>query len=281
MNIRWVIQNNLISQPEFKLLKESCDKLGVEIEEIEVIPFSAELPEFTMDEKTNIYYGSTTLMYNIYHQLNNPTGLFFDEDAFSMENYINKWGKHMLNSDADITSFREVTQKQYPDDQIFFIRPDDDSKSFAGTTMTFKQIKDWGSNITLYDNVTLNEDTKILVSEPYNIKKEWRTYVVDGKVSTASRYRENFRLSKSGTDIPEDMIQFVEDRCKEYQPYGAFAMDIALCGDNYYIIECGCINSVGLYDSDVNKLVTDISKYVNKKSILDKCVVTSKKKYNA
>jgi hypothetical protein len=30
-----------------------------------------------------------------------------------------------------------------------------------------------------------------------------------------------------GTDIPEDMIKFVEERCKDYQPHAVFAMDIA------------------------------------------------------
>ena len=262
MNIRWIIQNNLISQPEFKLLKEACDQVNVEVEEIEVIPFSTDIPHFTQDDKTNIYYGSTTLMYNIYHQMNNPKGLFFDENSFSIENYINHWGKYMVNSEAQITSFKHFSQNDYPSDKIFFIRPDDDSKSFAGTTMTFQEIKDWKKNITLYDTINLTEDTKIVVSEPYNIRKEWRTYVVNGKVVTASRYREYFRLSKSGTDIPPEMIQFVEDRCKEYQPYSAFAMDIALTGDNYYIIECGCINSVGLYESDVKALVTALSNHV-------------------
>jgi hypothetical protein len=262
MNVRWIIQNNLISKIEFDILLEACKELDIEVEEIKVIPFSDDIPEFTQDERVNIYYGSTTLMYNIYHQMNNPTGLFFDDDAFSIENYMSKWGKHMLNSDAKITTFKEFAQTDYPMDQIFFIRPDDDSKSFAGTTMTSKQIKDWENNITLYDNSNLNKNTKIVIGEPYNIKKEWRTYVVDGKVATASKYRENFKLKTSGTDIPADMIQFVEDRCKEYQPYSAFAMDVALCGDSYYIIECGCINSVGLYKSDVKQLVTKLSEHV-------------------
>lgn len=36
-------------------------------------------------------------------------------------------------------------------------------------------------------------------------------------------------------------------------------MDIALCGGEYFIIECGCLNSVGFYDSDIHKIVEAVS----------------------
>jgi hypothetical protein len=75
-------------------------------------------------------------------------------------------------------------------------------------------------------------------------------------------YRKNFRLHKDANDIPADMIKFVEDRCKEYMPHKIFAMDIALCGDEYYIIECGCLNSVGLYHCDVKKLIESVTNYL-------------------
>ena len=90
----------------------------------------------------------------------------------------------------------------------------------------------------------------------------WGNYVIDGKVVTSSMYRKNFKLNKDGNDIPPDMIKFVEDRCKEYMPHKVFAMDIALCGGDYYIIECGCLNSVGLYHCDLTKLVEGLSNFV-------------------
>src|SRR5690349_8582825 len=104
-NIRWVIQNNLIHENDLKAIQNVCKDMGVEFEEIMVIPFSSEIPDFKKDDKTNIYYGSTTLMYNIYNQLNKPVGLFFNEETFSIENYIKHWGSHMLNSDAKVTTF--------------------------------------------------------------------------------------------------------------------------------------------------------------------------------
>ncbi len=264
-NIRWVIQNNLIAENDLKEIQNACKDMDVEFEEVMVIPFSPELPKFTIDEKTNIYYGATTFMYNLYRELNAPTGLFFNEEQFSMENYNNVWGKYMLNSDAKTTTFGEFSKEDHPADSLWFVRPDADDKSFNGEVREFANIKEWYKNFMAYDNVILTNDTKILVGPPYNITKEWRNYVVDGKVVASTLYRKNFRLNKSRKDIPVEMIKFVEDRCKEYMPHKIFAIDIALCGDEheYYIIECGCLNSVGFYAADISKIVKSVSEFIS------------------
>lgn len=112
----------------------------------------------------------------------------------------------------------------------------------------------------------LDMDSKILVGPAYNIHKEWRNYIVDGKVVSSSRYRKDFRLSKDSLDIPKEMITFVEERCKEYMPHETFAMDIASTHDGtYYIIECGCLNSVGFYSSDIKKIVKSVTEWIEKK----------------
>jgi hypothetical protein len=263
--IRWVIQSNLSAEGgDYQQITKACDELGIECEGIIVIPFSPDIPEFTQDDKINIYYGATTLMYNIYHKMGNPTGLFFDEERFSMGKYNEIWGDYMLNgpNDGKITTFKEFSLEDHPDDTDFFIRPDADDKSFDGEVRSFFNIKKFITNAIKYDNVILTEDTKILISKPYNIEKEWRNYIVDGKVVTSSMYRKNFRLHKDAFDIPEGMIKFVEDRCKEYQPHSIFAMDIALCGGDYYIIECGCLNSVGLYHADVKKMIKEVTNFI-------------------
>ena len=261
-NIRWVIQKNLLSENDINKLSVACNNINVEYELIDVIPFDSILPTFTIDNKINIYYGSTSLINNVYKQLNKPIGIFFNEN-YSIENYIKHWGNYMLSSEAIITTFKEFSKQEHANDSLWFIRPDADDKSFPGEILSFYTIKNWQNNMLKYDNVELNENTKIVISEPYNIKKEWRNYIINGKVITSSLYRKNFKLNKSNTDIPEDMINFVEDRCTEYTPHDIFVMDIALCGDEYYIIECGCMNSVGLYACDINLLIKEITKFVS------------------
>jgi len=262
-NIRWIIQNNLILEKDLQAVKNTCVENNIEFELVEVVPFSTEIPDFTIDQKTNIYYGSTTFMYNIYNQLNKPVGLFFDDLTFSIENYFDKWKEHMLNFGSVITTFGNFINQNYNDDKLFFIRPDADDKSFSGDVRSFGEIKEWHKKFIIYDNVILTNETKIVVGEPFNIKKEWRNFIVEGKVVSSSLYRTNFKLTKSGIDIPKEMIQFVEDRCLEYQPHKIFAMDIALCGNEYYIIECGCLNSVGFYDANISNIIKEVSKFIS------------------
>lgn len=259
MNVRWIIQTNLTHENDLREIQAACEKLGVPYEEIKVIPFSPDLPKFTIDDKTNIYYGSTTLMENTYRLLNKPPGTFYDDAKFSMENYLKVWGDHMLNSEARVTTFGEFSRESHPDDSLWFVRPDADSKSFPGDVREFKDLRNWASSFTKFDNAVLDEDTKIIVAPPYNIRKEWRNYIVNGRVVASSLYRKDFRLNKNRHDCPPDMIKFVEDRCAEYAPHKIFVMDIALTGGDYYIIECGCMNAVGLYDADIFAIVEAVS----------------------
>jgi len=268
--VRWIIQDNLIAENDRKQFQEACDNLNINHEKVIVVPFSSGLPHFSIDDDhENIYYGSTTFMNNIYQKLERPIGLFYDHETFSMNNYINQWGEYMLNSEARLTTIGEFLEEDNVPDENWFIRPDGDGKEFDGQVAKFKNISSWMNRVMQYD-VNLDRDSKIIVGPAYNIGKEWRNFVVNGKVVTSSRYRNGFRLSKSGEDIPEDMIEFTEERCKEYQPHDVFAMDIAQVKDedgteSYYIIECGCMNSVGFYHADIHKYVESVSDYIKSK----------------
>lgn len=261
MNLRWVIQNNLISENDLGQIQDACKAINVEVEEIQVIPYLKDLPDFTLDDKENIYYGSTTLMANLYDKMK-PKGLFFNHETFSMENYIKQWGEHMLNCDAQVLTVEEFFKMDKLDDEDIFIRPDADSKIFDGQVSKFKNAKGYIQRHLDYET-EMDLQTKILVGPAYNIYKEWRNYVVDGKVVTSSLYRQNFKLKKCGEDIPQSMLDFVQERINEYRPHDNFAIDIASTHDGtYYIIECGCLNSVGLYHCNIPILVESITTYM-------------------
>ena len=86
--VRWVIQNNLSAEGgDFHKMAKACEELGIDYEGIKVIPFSPDIPKHTQDDKINIYYGATTLMYNIYKQHEKPiiTILVFLEDEWTQK----------------------------------------------------------------------------------------------------------------------------------------------------------------------------------------------------
>jgi hypothetical protein len=268
--VRWIIQDNLIAENDRRQFQEACDNLSIPHVEVIVIPFSDELPIFPVDEEyENVYYGATTFMNNLYEQLNAPLGLFYNHETFSMENYINQWGEYMLNCEAKVMTVSDFLnlENQNPE-LIVFLRPDGDGKEFDGQTGEIEELKSTINRMMQYES-PMTMDSKVIVGPAYNIHREWRNYIVNGKVVTSSRYRNNFRLSKSSEDIPEDMIAFVEERCGEYQPHDVFAMDIAEVKDDgvmkYFIIECGCMNSVGFYHANINEYVKCVTEYVTTK----------------
>jgi len=259
-NIQWVVQRNLTSQSDFQDLKESCLKIGVKFIELDIIPFTAQLPEFDRS-RISITYGSTTFNGLALKDDDLKKGIFFDEKSFSIENYLEKWGRSMLNYDASVTTFNELfNSNSYSTDKLLFIRPNDDSKSFSGEVKRFDEIKDWYQKLKVIENTNLSPDSKIVVSEPYNIHYEWRLWIVNKKVVASSKYREYFKLKKE-EGCPADVVAFAEERCRLYTPHDVFVMDICLCGDEYFIVECGCMNGAGFYKANIENIVTNVTEY--------------------
>ena len=259
-NIQWLIQRNLTSMDDLELLRFSCNKLGIRSMEIDIIPFSYKLPPFD-DKRKSIIYGSTTFNNLAYKDPVLKKGVFFNKEKFSIENYLGKWGRHMLNYSASILTFKDLIEsKMYDDEKLLFIRPDDDSKSFSGEVKQFSDIEKWYQSLKEIENVDLSLESKIVVSEPYNIKYEWRLWIVNKKVVAASKYREYFKLKKE-RGCPTEIILFAEQRCQEYTPHDVFVMDVCLSGDEFYIVECGCMNGAGFYKADIESIVKNVSDY--------------------
>lgn len=258
-NIQWVVQKNLTSEDVFAHMESACAELGIGYREVTVIPFTHELPEFDRSKKS-IFYGSTTFGMQVMNDKSVRAGMFYVPEKFSMEVYFDRWGEHMLNYGATICPLSDINSLKFLEDRLLFIRPDDDSKSFAGIVMSFAELKEWAMKIELSESAQLTINSKIVIAEPLHLKAEWRLWIVKGKVIASTKYRENFILRKE-SDSPTEVKAFAESRCKEYTPHDVFVMDIALCGDEYLIIECGCMNSAGFYAANIRDVIEQVSKY--------------------
>lgn len=262
--IGWVVQKNLTSDRKtYEILEEVFKKHNISFEFIDVVPFSNSLPDFNRD-RINIFYGATTFINMLYSSTTGyrNQGIFFNE-SFNMKTYLNYWGDMMLSSNAKILPFKEIKTLSFNDEDLLFVRPDDDSKLFNGQVLSFLEIKNQKFQIIKDDALT--DDTQILISEPYKINKEWRNIIFNGKVISSSRYYKNGYLNKSATDIPKEVIELCEKACSVFTPHDIFAMDIAETGGEYYILECGCVNSVGFYDMDIENIVLSIQNYMENK----------------
>lgn len=260
--ITWVVQENMAAEETVKELETACNMCDSYFP-IKLVPFSNELLE--LPEGKKIYWGTTTLQKLVYPD----NGLFFDPDKFLMEKYLDHWGDNMLNLYADIVELRELAELEgYPGP--WFVRPNDDSKSFCGQLMEWEDIKEWLGQVSRYDNDGLNLNTKIMIGKPLNLMDEIRCFIVNGTLITASFYRKNKKLCYQRVNCCREidclfceLWEFVFHRCEEYMPAGAFVMDIATYPgyDSMYVIEAGCINCAGFYDCDIPMLVGAMSEY--------------------
>lgn len=255
MNVRWVGQDNL-GRHYVDDIKAACKSLGLSYIPKQAVPFSTDLPDVPTDMLT-VFYGATNWINNIFESSKWIPGVFFNPDS-TFKVWSAKYGQQTLNQFAEITTLKELLSKDRPDEELLFVRPEGDQKEFAGQVLKRSEIKSWAQTVmtNALDIFTL----PIVAGEPYGIEKEWRLFLVDGKVSSGSQYRTNRGLD---TDpyVPQEIIQFGEDMAKRYSPTPVFVMDIAK-SNHLYVIEIGCFNSAGFYDSDVEKIVHDVSLHV-------------------
>ncbi|TAF65019.1 MAG: DUF4343 domain-containing protein [Cytophagales bacterium] len=264
--LNWVLQSNLIKQEIIDNIKIALRLDNIKYEEVKIIPFSDELPDIQNPSFFNIFYGSTTLILNAYKDNRFSKGIFFDNNLFNTQNYLKYWGEGMLNYDSRLTTFPEFANEPHSENSEWFLRPNEDDKSFSGTVMSFKNVKKMACDLQNSNNPYLTSKTVISVSTPKTIQKEWRHFIVDKKVVSSSRYMFNRQFDISTTDIPAELIKFVEQRCNEYVPNSIFVMDTALCNDKFSIIECNCFNGTGFYKHDIVKIIRAVNEYLQKSS---------------
>lgn len=260
--IKWIVQKNLIKESVLQEFRQAFADLLIPSEEVNVIPFSNELPMFSPKE-INVFYGSTTLMLNAYKSPHFSNGVFFEEKTFTTQRYLKEWGAHLLNNDGGVYTFQEFIQNIVETRDEWFLRPNADDKSFAGMVLSKIEVKEWYAKIENLKDSVLNSKTEIFVSSTKNIQKEWRSFIVNGKVVDISRYMFNGELNISRTDIPKSVIAFIEARAKEFSPHSIFVMDIALSHSEYKIIECNCFNGTGFYDHDIKTIVKTVTDYLS------------------
>jgi len=255
--LQWVVQKNLTQAASYQAIYLACQDIGIDFFGFILKPFAAEAPEYPK-EKQPIFYGSTSLM----NQVHPNPGLFFHPTHFSMENYLQHYADKMLNHGASLTNFAQLIKEDYPADKLLFIRPDADSKSFSGTVMSFSEIRSWVQKLGVENSAqSVTTRTPIIVGEAFHIKEEWRLWIVNKKVVAASQYAFEHQLVKK-EGCPKEVIDFAEQVCLSYVPEAIFVMDICRCGEDYYIVECGCMNSAGFYAADIGAIVTAVSDFI-------------------
>ncbi len=190
-------------------------------------------------------------------------GAWLDNLDFQIQRDM--WPGDMLNSDAWVGTIDAA----YPYRELpFFVRPVHDTKSFTGQVFDDKQWSEFRDGVLALnpeDKPTLTPDTLVMISTKKEIWSETRTWIVDGKVVTASGYKVGTIKRYSA---PEQVDKYITDFAQEcadiWCPNDAFVLDVAETPNGLRIVEINNLNSAGFYKADMQKLVMALNDLVEK-----------------
>ncbi|MBW3622543.1 MAG: ATP-grasp domain-containing protein [Armatimonadetes bacterium] len=256
----WVIQKNLGSSPDVAALRDACADLGLPSQEIAVVPFTNALPEVPADRPA-IFYGSARLVDLVSRSGRWNPGVFFEEERFRYSVALERYGGEMLNASARVTTMGALADSPLPDGERLFLRPDRDPKEFPGEVTTLGEFRAWCERLRP-GGFEIGLNTPIIAAPPVPISREWRLFLVRGRVSSGSRYRERGRPDPLPS-VPEEVLAYGQWLAGIWSPAEVFVMDIAESGGRLRLLEINGFNSAGFYAAEVRKIVRDVSEAVN------------------
>lgn len=264
--MHWILQSNLFNESAYQVLLDTLQRFDIPFSIHKVVPFVGELvPEPELNTKNVMCMGA----YSLRHAAKKYgwTPGVFDLEEFDFTKQLAKWGNEMLNADSVVTRFEDAN---FPDgEDLMFMRPILDSKSFAGKVFERQEFYDWKRQVCVlehdYGN-SLDGSTIVQMCKPKVIYAEYRFWIVDGVVVSCSLYKRGNRVMYS-SDVDDHVKRYAGNiaRCgditlsirprADLQPARAWVLDVCETPDGMRIVETNTLNSAGFYACDIPALV--------------------------
>jgi len=279
---KWLIETNVFEDNEEQLVKE-IKKQGMKVNLIDdsrtedIVKYCINFLYEPQD--CVIFYGSLGLGRKLKKTPWVP-GVYLNEKAFECTSYYPVLGNTLVHSNYLMMPYGDVKRRKndlyrYFNDDKIFIRPNSGNKQFTGMVVKKHDFEDCIKLAGFYD---VEPDLLVVVSDVYNIEKEWRFVVVNGEVICGSLYRDWSAPEKiyPGT-ITRDYVLLnshsVYEECNDknalsaaeicanmYNPDNCYTIDVAKINSNAYgILEVGCFSCAGMYGNDLEIIVDKVS----------------------
>jgi hypothetical protein len=247
--VLWVVQANLGNQADLTTMRLAFTSLGIDHLEVAAIPFSDELPDVPRDRPC-VFYGATAFVYKAWKSGLWQPCAFFDDDKFRFSYWRDtSWRQHLLNADAETTTLGSFGASHRDPESLVFIRPDRDSKVFAGEVLAFKEVAAWADRLSA-GGFTFGTSPS-----------SWRSH---GMSSASGGCSSSAVASAQAASIASTCVCRFERRCRttsERLPRRApekCRLRRPSCS-----ISAVHINSAGFYAADVNRIIGDITMMVS------------------
>lgn len=242
-------------------LADALERLEIGYSFHKVVPFVGELMPEPVIPNPNavVMFGSYTLWRYAADNALKP-------GVFKIQPFVQEtqWQPYLLNgSDAVFLTLQDVPGQLADDGRSWFFRPVEDSKEVAGSVKSSDEIIAIAQKVCALSEAeipkgSLRHDTQMMFTKPVRILKEWRLWVVSGRVVTYSLYKEGSRVVYRH-EIDDDALAFGEQLVAANPMYSpAYVIDICRTEDGLRMLETNCINAAGFYAADLAKLVSEI-----------------------
>jgi hypothetical protein len=261
MSVTWILERKVVAEACFDEMLAHLRERQLPHHTVRVVPFVHEVEGKVPDvHGPVVVYGSIGVQ-KLAEKHGWKPGVFTNA-AFSTRSY-KVLGDLFLNADAICMPMSAVSTwlTSYAGD-AFFIRPEGDSKEFAGTVMGKQAFSEWHARMLSIGYLDGN-DFGVAVSRPKELGCEWRVIVVDGTIVTSSLYRQ-YGIVKAERHILPDVEAVVRAAHDRFAPAPAYAIDVAQAGDAFKVIEYNTLNSAGFYDCDVRAVIDAVTELVQR-----------------
>lgn len=251
--MHYFIQENLFKEVHYQKLIDLMGRFGLDHQIVKIVPFTREI-QFEPIEGNNVFVFGSVKMSHIASDYGWYPGSMYNANH-DYRVYSRHYKENLLNYDSLVCKFSDKLSFK---DEYRFIRPCEDTKTFTGKVFTNEEWVEFVDySLTNGHTTTLNGDTPIQVCSVKSINREIRAWVIDGKMVTASQYKQGDSVFYHECNEPY-VRDFVEEMAKIYCPADAFVMDVAMTMSGAKIVEINCINSAGFYECNMQRLLEGI-----------------------
>jgi hypothetical protein len=255
--MHWVIQKTIFKPINYQALTESLTRNNVPFITVSIPPGTLNLnPDLAGLNNNNVYVCGAIKMAKIAEQKNWYPGSFLNAN-YNFSIWLRELKDELLNADCLIGTLLDLDVSNL---EKFFIRPTEDNKAFDGMIIERELFLSWRKSESKKEIQTLN----VIVSSPKKIYSEYRFFIVEYRIVTASLYKvqDNPLLS---SHVPKNIVRYVESIIDRWLPSSSVVIDVAVTDDGFKIIEFNNINSSGFYAIDIDKYVCAIEQAYNQK----------------
>ena len=255
----WLVEATNIDRTNVDKVMDVLNQKNIPYLPVGVIPFSLEitgLDSAPLEEGNVLSYGSTKLT-RLIKELGFTPGVFYDPSTFNALAWHHAYKSRHNNGFGYMNDGGKFIQIRYLTGTLTkrrFVRPVMDLKLFPGSVV--EEGDTWENFFSrIFKNDNYDKNILVSVNQTFDIREEYRFFIVNREVITASKYRAYGELDITPT-IPtwlEKEVREIARTC--WLPNDTCVMDIGLIEDFPEIIEFNVLNSSGLYAADVEKLV--------------------------